>query len=263
MERTHPTRKRDADNDGAEPAENALKRKRDEENKANNPKLQEYLSLVQHPSKTRTWANDDDMVQSSEDHMPTIYQATQETSVSEELPSQPKKARIEESTAHIPSAQPEPMVVDKSKEEESNENGPQEDNLAAPEAEAEPVSDADWLRSKTSRLLGLLDEEEQAEFESQKVNEPIEAPADTSDESRNAAIENTKSQAAANADCTAQPPSENDTTIDLIRTSARLFVRNLAYDLTETDLRPLFAPFGKLEEVSFFLSHSIVPLLSR
>lgn len=238
-----------------------LKRKRDEENKPLNPKLQEYLSLVQHSSKTRTWANDDDMVKSSGDPTPTIKQPAHQDGVPEELPSQSKKARIEGSAADKASEQPEPAVVDYSREEERNENAPQNDS-AAPEVEPEPVSDADWLRSKTSRLLGLLDEEEQAGFDSQKVDEPTEAPADRNDESHNAAIEDTGSQAVDIVDDTAKPTSEKDTNIDLIRNSARLFVRNLAYDSTETDLQPLFAPFGKLEEVSIFFSSQLMPVES-
>lgn len=51
---------------------------------------------------------------------------------------------------------------------------------------------------------------------------------------------------------TAEPepePEKPDPNVELIRESARLFLRNLAYDVTDADLEPIFAPFGKLDEV--------------
>lgn len=206
-------------------------------------------------SKTRTWANDD-MIPPSEQPSLAINQATEDNSVTEELPSHPKKARTQEPA---PKEQPQPMVVD-SAEDEGKESPAQEETEA--QEEAGPVSDADWLRSKTSRLLGLLDEDEQDDFETQKVEEPAEPPRRTNIESRNAAIENigtenVMTEPATNDDDVVEdiPDREeqepiDDQNIDLIRASARLFLRKLAYDIKEDDLQPLFAPYGKLEEVS-------------
>lgn len=48
---------------------------------------------------------------------------------------------------------------------------------------------------------------------------------------------------------TAEQAEEHDPNVELARNSARLFIRNLPYDTTETDLEPTFAPFGKVEEI--------------
>lgn len=211
-----------------------------------------------HNSKTRTWANDD-MIPPSEQPTPAINQPTEDNSVTEELPSHPKKARIQEPSTGASKEQPQPMAVDSGADE--GDDTPAQEETEEPE-EAGPVSDADWLRSKTSRLLGLLDEEELADFEQHKAEEPTEPPRRINVESRTAAIENigsenVVSEPATNDDDVAQEIPEreeqepiNDQNIDLIRASARLFLRNLAYDIKEADLQPLFAPYGKLEEVS-------------
>lgn len=233
--------------------------------------------------KTRTWANDDTMAAPSADPTPVINQPTQDNSVAEEVPSQPKKARIQEP---LPVAtqelEPEPMVIDHSEEDGNEDTSAQEETPAQDgqgEEEAGPASDMDWLRSKTSRLLGLLDEDEQAEFEERKVDKPVESRSSPKDESRSAAIEQITSEPepepVTNADETvdeaadeeAEEEKENEISpeqaknIELIRDSARLFLRNLSYDLKEADLHPLFSPFGKTEEVSSLLHYS--PLTSH
>jgi multiple RNA-binding domain-containing protein 1 len=215
-------------------------------------------------SKTRTWANDDDMIKPSADVAPVINQPAQEEEELQELPSHPKKARTEKPAVVAKPEQPEPMVIEKSEEKEVQETPEQEQ---APEAEAAPVSDADWLRSKTSRLLGLLDEDEQDEFEQHKTDAPPHVPAKVvvapspgdesprrDEESRTMAFENVAPNTT-DDDSNTQPAPE-DPNVDLIRNSARLFLRNLAYDTTDADLQPIFERFGKLEEVStsFFFS---------
>lgn len=213
--------------------------------------------MVQNSSKTRTWANDDNVAVPLEQPAQAINESTQDNSITEELPSAPKKARAQEAPAGRSHEQPQPMVVDHSGEDGEKHSPAQEDAEAA--AEGGPVSDADWLRSKTSRLLGLLDEDEQADFEQHKAEEPAESPTRDNDESRNTVIENIGTNDVTNDDDDddhmAQKTPEHDQNVDLIRISARLFLRNLAYDIREDDLQPLFAPFGKIEEVSAFLLH--------
>ncbi|KAJ5758144.1 uncharacterized protein N7511_006838 [Penicillium nucicola] len=255
-EDVHPTRRRDATNDNDTSLDK--KRKRSEEDKSKDPKLQEYLSLMGQSSKTRTWANDDDMAKPSVVTAPVINQPVQEDTQTEELPSHPKKAKTEKPSV-AENAQPEPIVIDNNDKAENQEE-PEQDNTAEPE-EAAPVSDADWLRSKTSRLLGLLDEEEQDEFDQHKAEAPADSDSESSagdksppvrNESRTEAIENIAPNM---TDVDSEPqeapevPAPEDPNLDLIRNSARLFLRNLAYDTTEADLQPLFERFGKIEEI--------------
>ncbi|KAJ5921758.1 hypothetical protein N7454_009232, partial [Penicillium verhagenii] len=258
----HPTRNRDADNT----AEGAIKKRKRDMEKAQDPKLKEYMSLMQ-TGKTRTWANDDTMAAPSADYKPVINHPVQNTSVADEVPSQPKKARIQEPlpVVTIEEPEPEPMVVDHTEEVQMEETPTEEEQG---KEQAGPTSDMDWLRSKTSRLLGLLDEDEQAEFEERKVEEPVKSRSPPKDESRSAAIGKIASQPSPSPqpetnidEIVAEPAEEEEEeesseitpeqarNIELIRDSARLFLRNLSYDLKEADLYPLFSPFGKTEEI--------------
>ncbi|KAF7591956.1 Multiple RNA-binding domain-containing protein 1 [Aspergillus hancockii] len=234
-------------------AEGTLKRKRDGEPTQKDPKMQEYLSLVQHSSHTKTWANDDALIPpvpndpSAKDKPVETQDAPQELTFA-----QRKKAKFAETSGEDPYAskpsQSEPMVVDANGYEHNTGEAKEPEEPAAEAEEQQPVSDADWLRSKTSRLLGLLgDDEGQAEFESapQTPAEPVaDVKADTDNE------EATVSRPEAETE-TAKPTKipEVDINIENIRLSARLFVRNLHYDTKEPDLEPLFAPFGKVEEI--------------
>lgn len=223
---------------------------------------------MKHSSKTRTWANDDEMVNPIAEPLPADKQPVEADHPNEESShTQRKKVKVNESpqaskvvnrdveTDHDQTnVQAQPMTVDKSEGEEHPENAMEQDTSAAPLVQDEPVSDADWLRSKTSRLLGLLDEDEQAEFNAtsqQKAVAPTETVSGSNLDSRTAEVQKTVLQVDTTAEQAAEAP-EVDTNVDLIRDSARLFVRNLPYDATEADLEPVFAPFGKIEEVSAF-----------
>ncbi|CAG8893116.1 unnamed protein product [Penicillium egyptiacum] len=275
-EDAHPTRRRGSKNDNDAPVDNNLKRKRDGEKKSQDPKLQEYLSLMGSSSKTRTWANDDEMIRPSADTVPAINQPLQEEEEIQDLPSHPKKPKTETVPTVAMPEQPEPMVIDKGEEEEAQET-PEEGNSAEVEVETRPISDEDWLRSKTSRLLGLLDEEEQEEFDQHKAaaatiasTKAVSPPSSSGDksprrdeDSRTVAIEKIPPNTT-DVDSTSEATPE-DPNIDLIRNSARLFLRNLAYDTAESDLQPIFERFGKIEEVStffFFLPFQLCPAFS-
>ncbi|RAL00452.1 RNA-binding ribosome biosynthesis protein MRD1 [Aspergillus ibericus CBS 121593] len=232
--------------------EASLKRKRDGQDAPQDARLQEYLSVMQHSSKKKTWANDDDMPKPLEQDSPADKPAEEEEP--QELTyAQRKKAKLgddydqsrETHTDRQDHVSSEPMVVDHT--EEGNTESPAEQDETVAEAEEQPVTDADWLRSKTSRLLGLLDEDEQAEFSTahQKESVAAEEVEDADADSREAQI---VAPAATEAVNTVKEP-EVDTNIENIRLSARLFVRNLAYDISESDLQPLFAPFGRIEEI--------------
>lgn len=200
--------------------------------------------MLQRPSKSKTWANDDDALKPAADNPPADTQdAEPEDPVEEPSSAQRKKAKVDEPVAD---SKPEPMVIDGTGKEDNPE--PTEQNPPDPQPQ-EPVSDADWLRSKTSRLLGLLDEEEQAEFDAKAQQKADEQKADASKE---AEAEPDQTPVSRNTEDKGTDEIEVDVNINLIRSSARLFVRNLPYDAKEADLESFFAPFGKIEEVSTF-----------
>ena len=115
-----------------------------------------------------------------------------------------------------------------------------------------PASDADWLRSRTSRLLGLLNDDE--------IQEPsshigVDKGRDPSDHEDSESPEPSKGSRADNQldhevsqNASIQP--EITASEDIVPAYSRIFIRNLAYDVAESDLREHFATYGSLEEVS-------------
>ncbi|RHZ57850.1 Multiple RNA-binding domain-containing protein 1 [Aspergillus turcosus] len=240
--------KQSASDDSA--AGNTLKRKRDGDNTQKDSQLQEYLSVIERPSKTKTWANGEDFLNTVQNQPPTSDQQEDQRDETEQVeePShnQRKKARVEEKQKVAHGQEPEPMVFDKTEEEHERTNADEQgEAISHTQEEPEPVSDTDWLRSKTSRLLGLLDEDEQAEFDStaQRKPDPSPQPATLS----KADVQQSNDGKTAVESST--EAEEVDTNIENIRLSSRLFVRNLPYDASESDLEPVFSKFGKVEEI--------------
>ncbi|KKK21323.1 hypothetical protein P175DRAFT_0433395 [Aspergillus ochraceoroseus IBT 24754] len=228
----------------------ALKRKRDGDNIQQDPKLQEYLSVIQHPSKTKTWANDDQIPIPIEQNSPSDEQPVDADETPQELTyAQRKRAKLADNQGESPHVLgdagdlPMPDQDQVQPEEEEAEKNEGEQNGQTEEA---PVSDSDWLRSKTSRLLGLLDEDEQAAFEPTMQESSSAAAVGSTNEVTK--VDNVASSPKPDSQKAPAAP-EVDTNIETIRISARLFVRNLSYDTTESDLEPIFAPFGKIEEI--------------
>lgn len=145
--------------------------------------------------------------------------------------------------------------------DESAENGTGlDDTPMGIEDNNEAKTDADWLRSKTSRLLGLLDDDEQAEMSApapQRKAESESSDDDAVDRSQDIPdVSEPKSEVQPT-----EPVEETDTNIDMIRNTGRLFVRNLPYHVDEAGLTEAFHPFGKLDEVSYQLTYTIYPAL--
>ncbi|BDD54619.1 Multiple RNA-binding domain-containing protein1 [Monascus purpureus] len=218
-----------------------------------------------HSSKSKTWANDDQMVNPVPDSIHSREELVDAGhSTDEPSSSQRKKAKVDEpnetsqvpkiaSSALKPGHETLPVATVAGESEcpiEDAMEQKEQDAPAAPEADVGPVSDADWLRSKTSRLLGLLDEDEQEEYNAtsqHKAAAPTETGTGADIDSRVSEVQNIVSQDD-DAGVAAETP-ETDTNVDLIRASARLFVRNLPYNTAEVDLEPIFTPFGKIEEI--------------
>ena len=99
----------------------------------------------------------------------------------------------------------------------------------------EPVSDADWIRSKTSRLLDLVDDASTF-LTLRDPPGPTAQPAEPLDTEMAGAEETQQSEA--------------QVAIETISQSGRLFVRNLPYSATEGELRQHFLACGELQEVN-------------
>lgn len=125
------------------------------------------------------------------------------------------------------------------------------------------ASDADWLRSRTSRLLGLLDDDEVL-MPRAPIVEPgnVAASYELQQPSLSGEVAEAATQAklepAREADQkTATPPADRG---EADVGSGRLFVRNLAYTATEEELRNIFEScnFGPVEEVGQLFSYALI-----
>jgi len=223
-----------------------MKRKRSDVDESD-PKLKEFLEVMQPASKPKIWANKAD---DSITEPPTKMQAIEvpEGESDEEYEAVPKKSR-RNSVPKVTVA-PLPSVVEQ----------PQVEEVVA-DPVAPNATDDDWLRSRTNRLLDLMDPEEiGANGSGAKVSAEADAVAEMTVEepSKNADIPEEQ-------DAFEEEEAEEDKPdpiIEAIKTNGRLFVRNLPYSASEEDLRRHFEPFGSLEEVcvpAYFLSS--LPLL--
>lgn len=219
-------------------------------------KLNEYLGLMTAPSKMKTWRDGE---------MPMLQLQEQEKdALGGEEAATVKPPNIQQHVHDALSRKSdeqhdtlgtyvEPMQVDG------------EPNVMATDGATAPTgtSDLDWMRSRTSRLLGLVDDDDdEGDQESGPVRD--QSPSVASDaapevkDAETAVNDNREAQetaegAAANATVAPGSGSEQEHTsadIVAIQASGRLFLRNLAYTVTEEDLRSCFSPFGTLTEVS-------------
>lgn len=117
------------------------------------------------------------------------------------------------------------------------------------------ATDDDWLRSRTNRLLDLVDPDDIAHV----------APIQKTDCDSSAVQEvgNDKEAPHSEQDGTLEGDDERptqgqdkDSAAEAISRTSRLFIRNLPYSATEDDLREAFEKFGGVDEVSLLISLS-------
>lgn len=139
----------------------------------------------------------------------------------------------------------EEIVADSVKPQETEE---------APQTSVDTTDD-DWLRSRTNRLLDLVDPDDLPQpAEQGAVDEAVRNDGEnnnTAHSSHEAVMEDSPDQA---NDQGANSTAADDPIATISRTS-RLFVRNLPYTATEEDLHQKFGEFGTLQEVRRFKSH--------
>ncbi|RYO67168.1 Multiple RNA-binding domain-containing protein 1 [Alternaria arborescens] len=232
--------------------ENDLKRKREEAEQ--DPKLKEFLEVYQPPSKTSIWANgdtqlNDTSVAPADEAVPEV--AVPEDESDDEYQVISKKPKIAEEAAAV-AADPQPTATEASatelQAEVSNGGDAMEDVQVAPAAEQGPVSDADWLRSRTNRVLELVEDDE-APSNATVATVPQETAPQTH-------VTAAPSPGVVEAQPELQPQSEEQPDNaaapdeeDKIRETGRLYLRNLHYEVTEDEIKEQFSKHGALEEV--------------
>lgn len=157
-----------------------------------------------------------------------------------------------------------------SKEEKTNtpsqENQPPATEIeqVAPNPASGPVSDSDWLKSRTRQLLDLDSDDDDAggasdsEAEDRRVSGMLSEVKKGKDKSASPEPQELKepeeSQPAQEeaVDAGVEMTEASDTLPNQDSNSGRLFIRNLLYDVAEEDLNKLFAQHGSVIEVRNF-----------
>jgi multiple RNA-binding domain-containing protein 1 len=243
-----------AHNANAEPIVANLKRKRatpEPETKEKDPKLSEFLNAMQAPSKLRGHRGEEVITAAQELDTKVVVPEADSDSEYENVPKKPKSAAPAVKSPPVPTTT-DAMEVDRPAPTQTD----QVDENAEPAAEQDTVmNDDDWMRSRTSRLLGLANEEEEAEaatttrpsytVAASPSPEPVPQPKPATKDEEFEGFED-------------EPAPPVDEVEEKVRASQRLYLRNLSYATQEDDLRGAFASFGNLEEVSttfFFHFH--------
>jgi multiple RNA-binding domain-containing protein 1 len=229
--------------------ENALKRKRDQAEQEQDPKLKEFLQVYQPPSKTNAWTNGDTQIDVpiAAVEQPSETLGAPEDDSDDDYQVIAKKSKP--STDNVTPVLSVKPVTDNISTEQTKETIAQsipelEGGEDATAADRGPVSDVDWLRSRTNRILDLVVDDDQpmrdlptpqVQQKQDTVPEPAEQPV----------------EAEPSVEQQLEIPSSSE--VEKIRDTGRLYLRNLHFDVTEEELREQFAKYGSLEEVRDFV----------
>lgn len=227
-------------------------------------KLQEFLEVMQPPSRSKTWQNQAAATQGVTDStIETLGTGYNGAGSDEEYEPVPKKLKNERGS------EGKTQVLEQQKREASPPQSEEATKRARTGTGADPqelsdalpaASDAEWLRSRTSRLLGLVDDDNaldrgaspEHEKSHQKVTQSM-AEGVQSSGSADEGIQMNHEASEAKETAMASPSTEVE---DTKFGNGRLFVRNLTYTVNEEELRQHFAAgaYGTIEEVSCFVS---------
>ena len=233
------------------PQDSALKRKREEPTEQD-PKLKEFLEVYQAPSKNNIWANGEsqlvETVASAEEVMPAVVDAGDESDNEYQVIAKKPKTSEVPKDDNVTEEKPEleDVQMTQAPAVAADAGEAMEDIQETNAIEQGPVSDADWLRSKTNRVLDLVEDDEEP-----KATPPSSRPAAPTRAAPEPVEDRSEPVPAPEAPTVDAVPSEEDK----IRDTGRLYLRNLHFEVSEKEIRDHFAKFGSLEEVCCTISY--------
>ncbi|KAG0360025.1 hypothetical protein BGZ54_009736 [Gamsiella multidivaricata] len=222
----------------------------------NDPKLKEYLEIMQPRAVTKTWANDDAVELNTEkvghDRMSNRAKArAQVVAIKNRKPGgeglmvTQTKITFEDSDDELYDNLPISKADEKGSGDEDEEmtmsEVPQKDDLV----DNSEVSDLDWLKSRMAKPAG--ESTEQAKSDKDKEDGAAMSDVEPAPARKIA-------QEPPNRPLIISAEEEEENAKNLIADTGRLFVRNLPYTCTEEELRKLFEKFGPLSEVHMPIS---------
>lgn len=218
-------------------------------------KLKEYLEVMQPPSKVAAWSKEETNTIPQSPRVEGLGRGLgfDEGQSDEEYVAIDRRGKLGVGPVPSESAIGRPnQLATEAQQLPAEGTGSAE---ASVECANPAMSDEDWIRSRTSRLLGLGDDDDAQAARSLPINAvPISANVLSQEPSIQRRISDTCVQTNEMTqhevqikDASPVPTQENCST-----QTNRLFIRNLAYTTTENDLRGLFDShkYGHIEEVS-------------
>ena len=253
---------------GDDSIRNGIKRKRDINDEAvEDRNLREFLHLMGRHSNSKTWENQDTLKHSG---------ATYTTGQVEAAPLDPEMRKRDNSAASTGKVAEQLAPVAEVKDVQRApdlETKPDRKNIEieavriSPEdpsgnhsnevaVQAVSVSDKDWLRSKTRRLLDLVDEDEEvaaghsehSRGDGPMSSVPARADSDEQERSDTRRGDSNAQEGLPEETIDGDHASHKDSG-EAQLTSGRLFLRNLSYAATVDDIHQSFSPYGALTEV--------------
>ncbi|ROT42270.1 RNA-binding domain-containing protein [Sodiomyces alkalinus F11] len=228
------------------------KRKRDEVDESD-PKLQEYLQVFQH-GKGLADEIAETLTPAAVAEKKKLLEEGESDDEYELIPTRPEKKQMRQAPHDQPeklSREDDSMAVDK--EPEANGAGTEPETEVQPDPAPEAnvaATDDDWLRSRTNRLLDLVDEDEMPPPLPKNTDDQVVEPEVKGDQVDPQSELQTQEPEASIADVPGDVEKDGeDASIATIRKTARLFARNLPYTAAEPDLREHFEQFGEVQEV--------------
>ncbi|KAF4999182.1 hypothetical protein FGRMN_2641 [Fusarium graminum] len=250
-------------------SDSSLKKRKRDEPQTTDPKLREFLHVMK---EGREGAMDDGVRGGMGDGVAAVAaNAVPEEESDDEYEQIParkeKQRRIDSSenpliTGSLPSQLKEAKVVSDVIAQAPTVELPVEPKEATKpnlEAQGAVPEDDDWLRSRTNRLLDLVDPDD---LERTLVQGPSTAETDHAeggDAMEITHVDPPVTNDVPMAETTAEVSrgeSAKDDTVESIRRTSRLFVRNLPYTATQQDLQEAFERFGTVEEVHLPVGNS-------
>jgi multiple RNA-binding domain-containing protein 1 len=218
--------------------------------------------VYQAPSKTNMWTNGDIQtdvpVAANEESVPAVVVPEDESDDDYQVIAKKPKTAVDPASTSTPDVTSKTTTEDSSTDSTRDVATQHDQDMDVIEETAQPdrgpVTDDDWLRSRTNRLLELVEDDEQPApaVSSPQHEVPESAPPAVAEEAEGqeqSEVQMSEAQAL-------EVPASDE--VDKIRETGRLYLRNLHFEVTEEELRGHFSKYGSLEEVShnisFFLS---------
>lgn len=224
------------------------KRKREDLNQSD-PKLKEYLDVMRtgQTSSSRLEGILGQTIETKEAEVPIVpVDEAGSDDEYEQIPARQPKRQKENDHVAIPEKPiPDAQTVDPP--QLVAEDAPKTSQIADAMVDA---TDDDWMRSRTNRLLDLVDPDDTDAFASVTAARPAPQAAVATQPPRTEDVEMEDSQPEpAAAGQPAEERVDEDDPVQQIRRTSRLYVRNLPFKATEAELTCHFEKFGELAEV--------------